>query len=233
MALGVFSSMSSGPMLAAMLAIVFIAFYRFRRYWKIVVAVVILMCGSIEIISSRHFYDILGRFTLSPATAWYRSKLIDVALFQGGMSGHWLTGYGFADPGWSAKIDNRNHTDVVNHYLLILCRYGVMGLIPFIALIILAFNAIIKAFQMSILEEDRWLIWCLAGALFGLLVAMLTVSLFGPPISVLFILLGFCGGMPQIIKQTNYQQLQCRPETRNILPSFQILQQSPKRCANP
>jgi hypothetical protein len=53
MALGVFSSMSSGPILAAMLAIVFIAFYRFRQYWKIVVAVVILMCGSIEIISNR------------------------------------------------------------------------------------------------------------------------------------------------------------------------------------
>ena len=205
MALGVFSSMSSGPILATLLAIVFIAFYRFRQYWKIVVAVVILMCGSIEIISNRHFYDVLGRFTLSPQTAWYRSKLIDVALFQGGMSGHWLTGYGLIDPGWSAKIDNRDHTDIVNHYLLILSGYGIIGLIPFIAVIIVALNAIIKAFQMSVSEGDRWLIWCLAGALFGLLVSLFTVSLFGPPTSILYILFGFCGAMPQIIRQTNYQ----------------------------
>jgi len=205
MALGVFSSMSSGPILAALLAIVFIAFYRFRQYWKIVVAGVILVCGSIEIISNRHFYDVLGRFTFSPQTAWYRSKLIDVALFQGGMSGHWLTGYGLADPGWSARIDNRDHTDMVNHYLLVLSRYGIIGLIPFIAIIIVALNVIIKAFQMSVLEGDKRLIWCLAGAIFGLLVSLFTVSLFGPPTSIFYILLGFCGAMPQIIRQTNYQ----------------------------
>jgi hypothetical protein len=205
MALGVFSSMSSGPILAALLTIVFIAFYRFRQYWKIVIAVVILMCGSIEIISNRHFYDVLGRFTLSSRTAWYRSKLIDVALFQGGMSGHWLTGYGLVDPGWSAKIDNRDHTDVVNHYLLVLCRYGIIGLIPFIAIIASAFKMIIKSFQASMLDSDKWLIWCLAGVLFGLLVSLFTVSLFGPPTSIFYILFGFCGALPQIIRQTNYK----------------------------
>jgi hypothetical protein len=205
MALGVFSSMSSGPILATILAMVFIAFYRFRQYWKIVVAVVILMCGSIEIISNRHFYDVLGGFTLDPTTSWYRSKLIDVALFQGGMSGHWLTGFGEVDPGWAPKIDGRDHTDIVNQYILVLSCYGLMGLIPFIAVIIVALNAIIKAFQMSVSEGDRWLIWCLAGALFGLLVSLFTVSLFGPPTSILYILFGFCGAMPQIIRQTNYQ----------------------------
>jgi hypothetical protein len=203
MALGAFSSMSSGPILAATLAILFISLYRYRRYWKITVAVVVIMCGLVEIISNRHFYDVIGRFTFSSSTAWYRSKLIDVALFQGGMSGHWLTGYGLVDPGWSAKIDNRDHTDLVNHYLLVLCRYGIIGLIPFIAIIVSAFKTIIKSFQESILESDRWLIWCLAGAIFGLLVSMFTVSLFGPPTTILYFLFGFCGSMPQIIKKTN------------------------------
>ena len=163
------------------------------------------MCGSIEIISNRHFYDVLGRFTLDPSTAWYRSKLIDVALFQGGMSGHWLTGYGEVDPGWSAKIDSSDQTDITNDYLLTLSRFGMVGLIPFIAVVVQAFNMIIKSFQASMLDSDKWLIWCLAGALFGLLVSMFTVSLFGPPTTILYILLGICGTMPQIIRQTNYQ----------------------------
>lgn len=219
MALGVFSSMSSGPILAAMLAIAFITFYRFRQYWKIVVAVVILMCGSVEIISNRHFYDVLGRFTFDPATAWYRSKLIDVALFQGGMSGHWLTGYGLVDPGWSAKIDGSDETDIVNHYVLVLCRYGIVGFTPFIGVIILAFSAIIKAFQRSILEEDRWLIWCLAGALFGLLVSLFTVSLFGPTTTILCILFGFCGAMPQIVRQPKYRHVAVSVSNANVSPS--------------
>jgi hypothetical protein len=205
MALGIFSSMSSGPILAALLAIVFIAFYRFRQYWKIVVAVVILMCGSVEIISNRHFYDVLGKFTFDSRTAWYRSKLIDVALFRGGMSGRWLTGYGEVDPGWSAKIDSSDKTDIVNDYLLTLSRFGLVGLIPFIAVVVQAFNMVIKSFQASILDSDKWLIWCLAGAIFGLLVSMFSVSLFGPPTTILYILFGFCGAMPQIIRQTNYQ----------------------------
>ncbi len=203
MALGVFSSMSSGPILAAMLAVMFIAFYRYRRYWKIVVVFLIIMFSLVEIISNRHFYDVIGRFTFDSRTAWYRSKLIDVALFQGGMSSHWLTGYGLIDPGWSSKIDNRDHTDVVNHYLLVLCRYGIIGLIPFIVVIVSAFKMIIKSFQESILERDRWLIWCLAGALFGLLVSMFTVSLFGPPTSIFYILFGFCGVLPIILRENN------------------------------
>ncbi|GAH01346.1 unnamed protein product, partial [marine sediment metagenome] len=134
MGVGVFSSMSSGPILAGLLSILFIAVYRWRKYWKPIVIIIIVMCGSVEIISNRHFYDVLGGFTLNPGTAWYRSKLIDVALFEGGMSGHWLAGYGYnAEPGWKDKIDGRDHTDIVNHYLLILSRYGLVGLLPFLA----------------------------------------------------------------------------------------------------
>jgi hypothetical protein len=219
MALGVLSSMSSGPVLAVILAIVFIAFYRYRRYWKIVVAVLILMCGSIEMISNRHFYDVLGRFTFDSNTAWYRSKLIDVALFRGGMSGHWLTGYGLVDPGWSAQIDGRDHTDIVNHYILVLCRYGLIGLIPFIAIIVSAFKVIAKSFHASVLDDDRWLIWCLSAALFGLLVSMFTVSLFGPPTSIFYMLFGFCGAMPQIVRQANYQHIAMLVSNANILPA--------------
>ena len=200
MGIGVFSSMSSGPYLAALLAAIFIAFYHYRRYWKLALTVIILMCGIVEIISNRHFYDVLGEFTFSPETAWYRSKLIDVALFQGGMSGHWLTGYGEVDPGWGPKIDGRDHTDLVNQYIAVLSCYGLMGLISFIAVIVAALKIIFGVLRAGKSDSDIWLTWCLLGALVGLLCAFVSVSLFGPPTTVFFMILGFVGSSANIMR---------------------------------
>lgn len=202
MGVGVFSSMSSGPMLAGLLSILFIAFFRYRRYCKMGLAMVILMCVAVEIISNRHFYDILGDFTLNPATAWYRSKLIDVALFEGGMSGHWLTGFGYAvEPGWSSKIDGRDHTDLVNQYLLILSFYGLVGFVPFLAMNVAVVKRLVTAYKASTLDSDKWLIWCLSAGLFGLWSAFMSVSLFGQPTTVYYMIIGFAGVMPAMVNQ--------------------------------
>ena len=203
MGLGVFSSMSAGPLLSVVLAIPFIVFFRWRKYWKPVVIIIITMCGLVEIISNRHFYDILGGFTFNPASAWYRSKLIDVALFEGGMSGHWLTGFGqTADPGWGLRIDGRG-TDAVNHYLLVLARYGLTGLLPFLAMCTIAAKRLIDAYKLSLFEPDKWLVWCLSGALFGLTGAFMSVSLFGQPTTVFYMMLGLCGAMPIVVSRPN------------------------------
>lgn len=203
MGIGVFSSMSSGPWLATLVAIAFILFYRFRRYWKTCIVFFFVLCAMVEVVSNRHFYEVIDRFTLSSKTAWYRSRLMEVALFEDGMSGHWLTGYGLVDPGWSHKIDHRDHTDMVNHYLLVLSRFGLLALIPFFTIIISAFYITVKCFRFSMSDYDKWLIWCLSGALVGLLVSLFSVSLFGPPKTVLYLLFGFFGVMPAVVRETN------------------------------
>jgi len=203
MVIGVLTSVSSGPMLAALLAILFIFFYRWRKFWRPLVIVLIVLCGLVEAISNRHFYDVLGGFTLNSRTAWYRSRLISVALFQGGMSDHWLTGFGFADPGWSAMIDNRSHTDMVNHYLLVLSRYGLVAFIPFITMNLLVIKKLIDAGKSSVLDSDRWLVWCLAAGLFGLAGAFVSVSLFGQPTTIYYIMIGLAGAMPVIVAKSN------------------------------
>jgi hypothetical protein len=201
MAMGVFDSMSSGPMLGAILAAMFIFGFRFRRYWPGVVIAMIVACVVVEILSNRHFYDVLGSFTLSPGTAWYRSKLIDVAFFRGGMTGYWITGHGFADPGWSLLIDNRDHTDIVNEYLLVLSIYGLVGLVPYIIMICAAVSNLALAYRNAVLSRQQWLIWCLSASLFGTLGAMFSVSLFGQPTTVFFTILGLCGCMTGIIQR--------------------------------
>jgi hypothetical protein len=201
MGIGIFSSMSSGPMLAALLSIFFMVIYRWRKHWKPFVIMIIIMCGSVEIISNRHFYDVLGSFTLSPATAWYRSRLIDVALFEGGMAGHWLTGYGMGNViDWGARIDGRP-TDIVNHYIFILYLYGLIGLVPFVAINLAVIKRLVYAYKTSISDSDKWLVWCLAAGLFGLWGAFFSVSLFGQPTTMYYIMIAFAGAMPSIIHQ--------------------------------
>lgn len=200
MGVGTLASVSSGPLLAAMTACAFMAFHKWRRYWKVVVAMIVFMCGSVEIISNRHFYDVLGAYTLSRETAWYRSRLIEVALFEGGMSDHWLAGFGYdQDPGWGPKIDGRAATDTVNHYILELHRFGLIGLGAFVAVGVAAAKRLRQGYLLSTSNSDRWLVWCVAGALLGLSMTMMTVSLFGPPTTIMFMLLGFAGLMPRIL----------------------------------
>jgi len=200
MALGVFSCMSSGPFYSVGISILFIAFFPYRKYSKLAITSVILMCFLVEIASNRHFFEVIDRLALNSATAWYRAQLIDVAFFHGGMSGHWLTGYGFADPGWGWRI-NWLPTDMVNHYLLILSRYGLIGLAPFLAVIWAALKRVIKAYRANRSESDQWLIWCLLGAMVGVLAAMNSVSLFAQSRTIFYIMLAFCGSMPALINQ--------------------------------
>jgi hypothetical protein len=197
--LGVFSSMSSGALLAAQATIFFIVFYRYRRYWKQAVIMVLIMCAIVEVVSNRHFFEVADRFTFSKRNAWYRSRLIEMALFEGGMSGHWLTGYGFAEPGWGPKIDSRSYTDMVNHYLLILSRFGLVGFIPFFLMISTAIKTLFEGFWSLWSDSDRWLVWCLAACFLGALVTFNSVSIFPPCRNFFYIILGLCGALPQIL----------------------------------
>ena len=184
-------------------ALSFISFYRYRHSWKGAIIGVILMCGLVDIISNRRFYNVIDHLSFSSSTAWYRARLFEVALFEGGMSGHWLTGYGFAEPGWGPKIDMREWTDMVNHYLLELSRYGLVGFIPFCAVIITAIKKLFENFRLMKSGEDQWLIWCIAGGLFGVLLAFNSVSLFGQPMTMLFMMFGFCVAVPAVIRWEN------------------------------
>lgn len=202
MGVGVFSSMSAGPWLGALLAILFITLYFYRRYWRIALLLTILMFGMVEIISDRHFYDEIDRFGFSGGTASYRVRLMEVALFERGMSGHWLTGFGFGvEPGWMAKIypDSDRGTDITNHYLRILSGFGLVGLLPFLALNIAAFRKLVDSYKASIYDSDKWLVWCLSAGLFGSAVALLSVSLVGPPITIYSMMIGFAGVIPAIV----------------------------------
>jgi len=104
-------------------------------------------------------------------------------------------------------IDMRDHTDMVNHYLKVLCCYGFVGLLPFIGIIAGAIVCLVKAYKNSILGRDKWLVWCLAGVFFGTLPALVSVSLFGSSHTIFHVILGCAGAMPFIIERENFALL--------------------------
>ncbi|MFA5422302.1 MAG: hypothetical protein WC374_00395 [Phycisphaerae bacterium] len=202
MGVGAFSSLSSGPYFAAALSGLFIAMYHYRKKWKTLVLIAALMCLTVEVISNRHFYEVLDRFSLSGSAVWYRSRLIEVALFEGGMNNHWVVGYGHSDPNWGPRIDGRSFSDVVNHYLVVLCRYGLVGLIPFLTIVGTAMWKLVKVFKKNSRTRDAWMLWCFSGAMFGTLIAMNSVMLFGPPWTIFYIMLALCAQIPSYFAQS-------------------------------
>jgi hypothetical protein len=205
MAVGVISSLSAGPWLGALLAVLFIALYSYRRYWRIVLLLAILMCGMVEIIGSRHFYEEIDRFGFSKRTASYRVRLLEVALLEGGMSGHWVTGHGWGvDPGWTVMVYPAWDlpSDITNHYLAIMCRYGLVGLVPFLIANIAAFKKLVDSYKSGMCNSDKWLVWCLSAGLFGLVGALMSAGLEGPPVTIYYMVLAFCGVMPSIITKS-------------------------------
>lgn len=199
MALGLFSCLSSGPALSILCSLAFLAVFRYRKSWRVMAAGVIIMCAVIEVLSNRHFFQVIDRFTLNSATAWYRSRLIEIVLFEGGMSGRWIAGFGYGvDPGWANRIDFRDHTDIVNHYILVLVRFGLIGFIPFVAMNVAAIKQLILSDKLTTQKADHWLIWCVGASLFGMYCAFMSVSLFDIPYTSYYLILGICGSMLSI-----------------------------------
>lgn len=208
--LGVLSSVSSGTYLAVMIFTVFLIGYYFRKYWKPVVAICILGLLIVDIISNRNWYHVMSDFTLNSRTAWYRGRLMEVAIFEGGMSGHWAAGYGYGqEPGWGFKIDGRSYTDMVNHYLLVLARNGLIGFIPFVLMNIWVVKHLNRAWKRASTEAERHIVWGLSAAFFALALSSFSVSLEGPPSTVYFLMIGLAGALPDMMP----------PPRRRVLPS--------------
>ncbi|MFH0964492.1 MAG: hypothetical protein V2A58_10835 [Planctomycetota bacterium] len=199
---GLGSSLSSGPLLAAAISAPVIAVYRYRRYWKAGLAVLGAGLLAAEIGSNRHWYEVAASFcSFNPATAYYRIELVEET-FSGGMEGHWLMGYGLRAGGQVAVagISHWKHQDITNHYVYELMRFGLLGLVPLLAVFVGAFSRVRRAYRSAASESDRWVVWCLGAMLAGAAASMMSACWEGQAYSLFFLFLGATGSMPGIVR---------------------------------
>jgi hypothetical protein len=177
MLMGLYSSASTAPLFSIAVSIGVIAFYRFRRFWPALLAVIFACLAFIEVYSNRHFYHVMTKLALNEETAYYRIGLFDET-FGGGMIGHWLTGYGYVGmgPGNDNSNFNFEHKDLVNIYIDYMVRHGLVALIPFLLLNFLYYRLLIQASLRTRDPADHWMVWCFASVLIGWNVGMMTVS---------------------------------------------------------
>lgn len=197
---GLFTTLSSGPLLAlATAAFVLIAYTDWRAAAALALVAVAVVV-SLAVYSGNPYLEVASWFAYSPKNAHFRLGLVREAL-GGGMTGHWWTGYGYVGigPGTDNTHFHWEHRDFVNLYVQILVRTGLLGLIPFLFANVLIYARLAKAVRAAATPQSTWLAWCVLAAVVGLNAGMMTVGVLSQTLQLLYITFAMASNLPIIV----------------------------------
>jgi hypothetical protein len=180
--LGSFFSLSGGSFLVTGIGLGLFAVRPLRRLWPGLILAGVLVLGYVQVSSNRGVFAILARLAATDVeSAWYRLELPAEVFAR--MPGHWLTGFGRAKP------DMGQFNDITNHYLFWLLQGGLPCMLAFLGLFVVSFQRLYMTARLAVSDYLRWLSWGLAACLLGLMLGMVTVTLFGQMRTYLFLFL--------------------------------------------
>lgn len=186
--LGVFSSLSSGPMSGLMCFLAFSFLYYKKALIRPLIGIVLLTCIIIEVASNRHFYNLVDYIALNSNTAWYRTKLIEVAVGQ--VHEYALFGLGGTPPDhWGKLIDGRHHVDIVNNFIFVAYSSGILGLILFVSIQIMSIRQAIRIQKYGD-PALSYYGFCIVALILALMITSMSVGIFGPVLILSFLLYG-------------------------------------------
>lgn len=186
--LAVLTSLSSGPWagLAVLLAInsLFIA----RSLIKPAIGLTVMAMVAMEALSNRHFYHLISYLSLDGASAYYRSRLMEVAVLN--LDEYWAIGNGGKSlTHWGPMIDGRWFVDMVNNYVIAAVNGGLLAMALYIAIKISVLVTLVVAFQRG-QPPMKPVCFGFAAMLVGISLSEISVGLFGPPLLMSYIVLG-------------------------------------------
>ena len=187
--LAALTSMSSGPWLACALIIIFALLEKRTKYIKPILISLVVFAIFLELSSNRHFYNLIDYLALSSSTAWYRTRLLEVAVNN--INEYWLFGVGSNMPHhWALQLDGRLHIDIVNHFLMIGLYGGLPAMFMYIAIHVKTFKRAIFVRRKFANEKQKSLLFGMLATILALDISSMSVSLFGPPLLLSYILIG-------------------------------------------
>jgi len=207
------TSMSSGPWLACAFLIVFAMFEKRIKYIKPVLISLVVFAVFLEIASNRHFYNLIDYVALNSGTAWYRTRLLEVAVNN--LNEFWLFGVGSNMPHhWGQQLDGRSHIDIVNHYLMLALYGGLPAAFMYIYIHVRIFKNAIFTWRFNADSKQRSLLFGLLSTILALDMSSLSVSLFGPVLPLSHILMAITVAYSQNILNSNNKEVKSHDRQR-------------------
>jgi hypothetical protein len=184
------SSLSAGPMIMLACLVLCNALFWTPRLIGPALFAVVLAAAALEMLSNRHFYQLIDYLALDSGNAWYRSRLIEVAISH--LDEYWAVGYGDKDfSHWGYDINAMGWVDVVNNYVMHAVQGGIAALVLYVTLKVLVMREAVAGYRKGS-PLVRPIAYAQGAALLALSAAEMSVGLFGPALLMSFL---FAGGM--------------------------------------
>lgn len=189
---GIVVSIAGGPMMLAALSMVIIGLFPMRGLWKPACWVMLILMAVMAAVSNRNPLELLANAGFDASSSWYRVGLQKYTL-SGGMSNHWIAGYGDI-PGEYAHFH-----DLCIHWIFLAVVNGLMGVIGFYVFMGFCAWQLWVAKPKATAIEDQWLVWSLLAVWIGSVISMFVVSLFGEMYFIYHMFLGLLANAPIMI----------------------------------
>jgi hypothetical protein len=198
----VYSSASSGPLMALIFSIFAMLLWRRRQLVPLLLKSAVAAYILLEIAMNRPAYYMISMIDLTgSSTGWHRSRLIESSFEHIGewwfagteYTRHWMaTGVAFS----------KNHADITNHYI----AEGVSGGLPqfllYIASIITAFRYTGKMIKSKTSTRDMLLAWSLGATLFAHAASQISVAYFDQSALFIYLTLATISSLHMLSEET-------------------------------
>jgi len=207
-AVGVLSSMSSGPLMILIIIILCLTLEYFQYLVRPLIAFTIFSCVLVQIISNRSFYRVLVSH-LNPigGAGWHRAKIIDLAIEH--FPEWWLAGYGGRDPGWGPSL-GMTWTDITNHYVVAGVENGLVGIVALCGMLVTSLYMMIRLYRSTQEPALRSWYWALGSAIVTLAIGFNSILFSSQAGTLFYCILGFVGSLNNIA-------LRNRPLTASVV----------------
>jgi hypothetical protein len=189
----VFSSGSSGPIMASLAGFGAMFLWMFREYLKAIRWLAIFLVVALDIVMNDPVYFVMARIDITGgSTGYFRAQLIRSAIEH--INEWWLIGTDYTRHWMPSGITaNNDHTDMTNYYLQIGVWGGLLLVGLFIAMHGVAFSQLGKMLKRSSSYQDSFLLWTLGAILFAHVVTFTSISYFDQTIAFLYFIIGGIG----------------------------------------
>lgn len=174
-----FASWSSGPWIGCMVLGAITAMYWAKWAVKPLTVFVLLALVGLQLAANRNVYEFAMFLGLDRQTAWYRGRLIEVAIMK--LPEYWLYGYGSETvTDWAPLLDGRRKVDLVNGFVYTAVQGGLPALIGYAGAKIASLVCAIKLAKSGVPTCQRQG-FALAAAIIAISFVEMSVGLFSTP----------------------------------------------------